>query len=60
MKPIQQHINELYDGNKAAFSRSIGSSPTVTQAWIRKGFYVTSEGYVINPQTTKRDPVVGR
>lgn len=58
MKSLEQHINEYHGGNKAEFSRSIGSSPTVTQAWIKKGFYVTSEGYVINPETTKRDPVI--
>ena len=56
MKPLQQHINDHHGGNKAAFARAVGTSPQMVQQWKRQGFWVTVEGFVINPNTTKRDP----
>lgn len=55
MKPIEQHVNEKHKGNKAAFGRAVGVYPADVSRWVNKGFIVTSDGFVINPSTTKRD-----
>lgn len=59
MKSVSEHVKFHYSGNKARFARAVGSSPTVVQQWVNKGFIVTREGFVINPVTTKRDVVEG-
>lgn len=55
MKTVGQHINEHHSGNKAAFGRLVGVCTADVCRWVKRGFIVTSEGWVINPATTKRD-----
>lgn len=61
MKTVEQYIDKNHGGNKAAFSRSVtnsngrqGVSPTVTHGWLKKGFIVTAEGWLVNPANTCR------
>lgn len=56
MKPIQQHIDDHHGGNKTHFAKAVGTTPQMVQQWKRGGFWVTTEGYIINPNTTKCDP----
>ena len=40
---------------QSIFARVVGTSPKVVHMWIKKGFIITREGWIINPATTKRD-----
>lgn len=56
MKPIEQYIKD-HDGNsKSTFARAVGATPQDVSRWIARGFYVTSDGWIINPKVTKRNP----
>lgn len=52
---IEQHIEQHHGGNQAAFARAIGSSPQQVTKWINKGFIITTDGWILNPKSHKRD-----
>ena len=55
MKTIKQHAAEHHGGSQRKLAEACQTTPQLVSAWVAKGFIVTSEGWVINPATTKRD-----
>ena len=55
MKTLREHIDEHYGGSQKSFADAIGWWPANVSNWLKAGYIITAEGWIINPNTTKRD-----
>lgn len=55
MKPLIDHINEHHGGNHRLFAEAVGVTKQKVSEWKRAGWVITADGWVVNPNTSKRD-----
>lgn len=55
MKSIKQHTADHHGGLQYRLAEACETTTQQVSKWVSRGFIVTMDGWVINPETTKRD-----